>query len=629
MTNAASELDGRSALDWLLADRQPRLVPTPWLSDRRFEDFVEHLLKVQPLLGTSVRHVAEVARWGVPGDKQDGIDLFGRFNDDVPAAWQCKHLKVLNPANVREAIGDLTFEGAEEIYLVYADVAKVAARNEVRKHPGWHLWDRRDLTAMLRAVPVQTQRDVLDEFWGLNVRRLFLQAPDDAFMSLESFKWSRLNPDSVMNDLGPLAGRTEELAAMRVALDRASESYRKVVLVSGPGGRGKSRLLADSFGELRGQRPSLVISCLAPARVFGPAAMSELWVGTSVVVIDDAHRDPKALAPLLAFARGSEDVQIVLATRPSGLRLITEEIIEAGFGPSEWLVVPVDELARVEAERLVKELTEGMGLSFGLRSYLAGQAEHSPHVAIIATNLIKRGELTASLGVDDGLRQTVLNRYREVLAPDVDGVSGATTRKVLATYAAVGTVDSADRDLVQRIASFCELTVVDLARLIASLRDHGLLLVQGESLRVVPDVVADSVLEEQAAFENFDTGFASALWEAFGDGEHQHQLATTLGELDWRLSERGGPAVMDSIWAKIRERILVLPYGRLHDALSSYGQLAATQPRAMTKLLEDLRTRLAKGVTVRIIWRVLFTLSGGMIDPLFEGSTSVGGPHLQ
>jgi len=34
-------------------------------------------------------------------------------------------------------------------------------------------------------------------------------------------------------------------------------------------------------------------------------------------------------------------------------------------------------------------------------------------------------------------------------------------------------------------------------------------------------------------------------------------------------------------------------------------------------------------VTVRIIWRVLFTLSGGMIDPLFEGSTSVGGPHLQ
>src|SRR6476469_6283978 len=115
----AGDQDRRSALAWLLDDRAPELLPTPWLSDRRFEDFVERRLKAQPLLGPQVRHVVEVARWGVPGDKQDGIDLLGRYSDDVTAAWQCKHLRTLTVAQVRKAVDELTFDGAAEVYLVY------------------------------------------------------------------------------------------------------------------------------------------------------------------------------------------------------------------------------------------------------------------------------------------------------------------------------------------------------------------------------------------------------------------------------------------------------------------------------------------------------------------------------
>jgi hypothetical protein len=590
--SSAGDQDRRLAMAWLLDDRAPDLLPTPWLSDRRFEDFVERLLKAQPLLGPQVRHVAEVARWGVPGDKQDGIDLLGRYSDDVTAAWQCKHLRTLTPGQVRKAVGELTFEGATEVYLVYADIAKAAARNEIHQHEGWRLWDRRDLSAMLRALPVQTQRDILDEFWGSATRRNFLESPEDTFVSLETFTGARLNPESLLNDRGALSGRASELDAMRAAMDRDADSYRPVIVVVGPGGRGKSRLLTDSLRELRNERPHLTISCLAPGHTFSASAMAELRLGPSVVVIDDAHLAPEGLAALLAFARSRNDVQLVLASRPSGLRGITEQIIQAGFAPSEHLTVPVDELTRVEAERLVKELTDDMGLSFGLRTYLAGQAEHSPHVAVITTNLIKRGELTASLAIDAGLRQTVLNRYREVLAPDVDGFAGSTTRRVLATYAAIGPVASDDRDLMRRIADFCELSPVDLARIIKSLRDHGVLIPQGVLLRVVPDIVADSVLEEQAAYDDHDTGVACDLWDAFGNGEHGHRLANTLGELDWRLARRGGPSLMDTIWARIRERMLAYPYGRLCDELSQFDRLAATQPRAVIGLLEGVRARL-------------------------------------
>lgn len=582
----------QSALDWLLSDRNRLLLPTPWLTDRRFEDFVERLLKAQPLLGPDVRHVARVSRWGVPGDKQHGIDLYGQYSDGVHAAWQCKHLRSLTAPAVAKAVKYVSFNGAAELILVFADVAKAAARNEMRRHTGWQLWDRRDLTDMLAALPAPTQRDILSEFWGEEVRRLLLPTLTDAFISVDAYLTGRQNPELVLNDLGPLAGRTAEMAAMRSALLPGTADTAQVTLVSGPGGRGKSRLLAVALAELTAAQTELSITCLAPGRVLDRSAMSELPLGSSVVVVDDAHLDPTSLGPLLSYARQADDVRVVLATRPSALRAINAQISQAGFRPAERTVIAVEELDRVDAERLVKGLTDDLGLNFGLRDYLAGQAQHSPHVAVIATNLIRRGELTASLVVDAGLREVVLSRYRDVLAHDVGELERRVSRKVLATYAALGRVDPADRTLMGHIAEFCGLPLVELARAVESMRDHGILSESGGQLRIVPDVVADSVLEDEAAVGDLDTGFAAELWNTFADGDRQHSLALTLAELDWRLRQRGGPAVMDAVWRRLRERILPLSIEALHKQLGRMTELASTQPRRVVALLEELRVGL-------------------------------------
>ncbi len=59
-------LDERpSALEWLLSHKQPKLLPTPWLTDTELEHFTEAVLVAQRLLGSGVRHVAHVERWGV------------------------------------------------------------------------------------------------------------------------------------------------------------------------------------------------------------------------------------------------------------------------------------------------------------------------------------------------------------------------------------------------------------------------------------------------------------------------------------------------------------------------------------------------------------------------------------
>lgn len=436
--------DRGPAADWVLSDKHPKLLPTPWLDPYEFEEFVERLLRAERYLGAEVRRVARVERWGTSGDKQDGIDLAGEYTDGVMAAWQCRHLDKLRPFEVKSAVEEVTYEDAEEFYLVFSRTASSQARAEMKKHSGWTLLDRGQLTAMLRDLPSQVQRDVLDLTWGEAVRRLFCEGPGDAFVSLERFATARRNPNAVMNDLGPLVGRKGELTALAEALDRDGGGFRQVMVVSGPAGRGKSRLVTEALTALQERQPEVPVVCLAAGHRFSAAAMEGLRMGPMVVLVDDAHTDPAALAPLLTFARERADVQLVLATRPSGESGVVEQVALAQFGPSELGSVDVGVLVPKQARQLVKALTEGMKLPFPLQSYLATQAEHSPFVAVITSNLIRRGELTGPLRVDAGLRTQVLSRYQEILSADVHGFRTEATQRVLATCTALGSVQAGD-----------------------------------------------------------------------------------------------------------------------------------------------------------------------------------------
>jgi hypothetical protein len=580
-----------NASEWMLADKRPHLLPAPWLDPYEFEDFVKRLLRAERYLGPDVRHVAWVQKYGSKGDRQEGIDLRGDYTDGTHAAWQCKHQERLRPFEVRDAVQEVTYEGAEELYLVYCGVAKQSALEEMDNHEGWTLLDRGDLTDMFRELPLQVQRDILNATWGEDVRRIFLKVPGDAFVSIESFATERKNADAVINDLGPMVGREEELTALESAFTRGTDGARQVVVVSGPAGRGKSRLVTDALTALQDRQPDVPVVCLSAKQRFEQSSMIELRMGPMVLLVDDAHNDPAALEPLLAFVRQRPDVQIVLATRPSATLDLIGRINEAGFGASEVAQVDVGILSMKHARHLVRTLTEDLDVRFQLQTYLADQAQHSPFVAVITANLMRRGELTRALGSDDGLRTHVLARFREVLGADVQGFSEETTQRVLATYTALGPTNYEDRSLIEQIARFCCLESVDLARLRTALLDRGVLVKHGGIIRVVPDALADHVLEEAAAHEDFDSGFVTDLWIEFG-ANHHHQLALSLGELDWRLAQRGGPRVMTNVWATIRDRFDSPYYGRIIDELGYLDQLAATQPAEVIALLEGLRARL-------------------------------------
>ncbi|MFD7656016.1 hypothetical protein ACFV4N_18765 [Actinosynnema sp. NPDC059797] len=603
--SSAASGDGDVGRDSSLPGKNPTLVPTPSLTAGQFEDFTERLLSAHRFCAPPVRKVARVERWGRPGDKQDGIDFEGTFDDGATAAWQCKRYDDFTAAEVRKAVAACTFT-ADEYYLVLSCEASSLVRAEIARHPRWQVLDRRGLGRLLDDLPLHKRRDVLDATWGVPQRKLLLRMPgEDAFLSLDTFAADRTNPGVVLNDLAPGVGRSVELEQLAVALNRG-EDRPMVVLITGPGGRGKSRLLVEAFTCFQQDNLDVPVVFLSPGALLDTAALAELPHEPAVVVVDDAHQYQEGIAPLLTYARKVTGTQLVLAARPSGTSAIRSQITTARFASTQVAHIEVGELAKPEARSLVESLTDGLGLSWGIREYFTEQAVDSPYVAVVAANLIRRGELTAPLSVDTELRQQVLNRYQELA---LDGVDDNPARRLLAVYAALGSVDDNDEDLRTQIAGFCGLGVVSVLRLVEQLRDRGVLVNRYGGTRVTPDVLADAVLERETAVGRYDTGFVRELWQEFGP-RYGGRLVNELAELDWRLTQQGGPAVFSPVWRAIRAELLEADLGGLHRIIARLGGLTATQPRVLIEALEAVRARLGPLVDDRSrVWRVLRVLA--------------------
>ncbi len=566
----------------------PHLLPTHELSDLEFEDFTERLLNAQKFLTSDEHRVVRVDRYGRRGDPQDGIDFEGAFRDGRTADWQCKRYREFLPGDVRKAVAALNHD-ADVHHLVLSCEASTAVRREMRNHVDWVLLDKRALGRLVDDLPLHKRRDVLDATWGRARRRQLMASPgQDLFISLDSFVELGQDATKPLNDRGPLMGRTAALETLDQAMDRRRD-WPGVVLLSGPGGRGKSRLLREGLQRAQLRDPRIPIVVLAPNMPLGSSAMADLPGQPAVVVVDDAHADPSSLGLLVTYAAQVPETQLVVSFRPTSADAVRNQFTT--FAPSDVLEVDLGQLSGAEATRLVEGLVQKAGLdaSWDLVSYLAGQARHSPHVAVITVNLIASGDLQGPLAVDSSLRERVLGRYFDVTA-GIDGSASELVRRTLAVYAALAGIDDGDLDTRRLIATAVGVDVAQLLTITAALRTRGVL-VRSHGTRVAPEILGDDALERVSSIDNMTTGFVDMLWEIFSTG-YGMQLILSVTDLDWRLSQQGQSPVGEVIWQHIRTGLLQPSLSRTQEFLSRVTRLAITRPDRFLPLLEELRHRL-------------------------------------
>lgn len=461
-------------------------------------------------------------------------------------------------------------------------------------------------------------------------------------------------PRIPQRDALPFRPRPAALDRIRTALAEESGTLR-VILVHGPGGSGKSRLVA----ELEGNVPREVLALQLGAS--GEAAAAVLhglsWGeerGRYAVLIDDADRE-----------FGQRVLPIALSARTQGYDLVL--VLTARTGPHKDLIYHMSALANVEDVRSVPlpELAQDERLEL-LRSATDGRPydiERLEEVVLACgQNLVLLAHAAVQLksgrpAFDFTERKNIVREIAENLVAQACSVLRGAPRELVDTLlrvlAALGDLWPEDIETLSTLVTKGRSDVAprDVDGWLEQLRSAGVLTAVGRTLTFASDVEGDILLTE---FARGGTRFLELVAEAFGDRRrfiHNIAMLALWGpdqahmEPCRALLERGRQALETSnAWRRAERLEAIAPLARAlpNEALD----LAAGVLIGAEKLRVGERQRLAGAVGVIITHALLAQHgdaktagrcldlaaslgdTGGTQDPALSGLLDALNPYL-
>jgi hypothetical protein len=542
---------------------------------QQFETFAEDYVRVRA-------DTDKVYRYGTRGQKQKGIDFYADETDGR-VTYQCRQWEKLTAKDAEKAVADTTYEGAvRNVLLVTCEVGK-DVRDIIDAHPGWEIRDIRNISSDIAiSVPLGAAKRLLDKHFGADWRRNFLGVAGlSTFVDADAFFGPQLTETHLLNHTTELVGRDAALATL--AAFHASE-MQKVMVLSGRGGIGKSRLLA-AFADAH---PSDTIRFVEKGVAVTPPAADELPMGPMTLVVDDAHQREDLPALFALQRQRSASTKLLLVTRSHSVERVKAIISDAAVDPGA--IAPpaaLKELSRAETTQLVRSiLPEASNEAVDL---ILATAKDSPLVAVVAARLLLRRELDlGALSLDEDFRQVVLRRFRDEVLGTVTTYSSAIVQKFMVAASAIGPFKGKQHDTGTAMAKYLGLGSDEYLKLLDTAETAGLLLRRGYTYRVTPDVLADFILEDAClATDGTPTGFAETLFRAFG-AVVGAQVLRNLGEVDWRATRAGSQTpILARVFEALRDdfaRGTILERSRVLDTLS---EVAPYQPREVLALVEQ------------------------------------------
>ena len=546
-------------------------LPFEDLEPGEFEDFAVTLARC-------LYPGAEAYRQGKSGHTQHGFDVVVERDGMVLAGIQCKRAQRFGPWEVGKVVAAARMEvGAAYIFL--SRVASPDARNALRRHHGWLLWDKNKLSHAVHDLPRDRAVPLVDRYFPL-LREKFLGVrlpgpwlePAEYFGQISrsersSHRWALVGRDGALEDL----------------VQFATASSGRVGVLVGRGGTGKTKML-HSLCE-RMPTGEIGVRFLERDAVIDYQAFEQLPAGRLLVVVDDAHDEE---APVGKVVRGvlaaNPSANVLLALRPDGELRARRQLREAGLDPQEAAWWELTDLALPEAEALARAVL-GPQHAYAARR-LASATRDCPFLLVTGALLVRDGvvELQSFEG-DDRLRRELI----ESLAATIS--HGATDQpevreEVLRAAAALQPMRTADKDFRDALEKLTGRVFDQLVPHLSAWEDAGILLRRGETYRVVPDLLGDTLLARAASTRETGTptDYLNRVHRAVA-GAAMANLLVNASRIDWQEPPVRRGRLVASLWDAVRAEFQAGNAATRAAVLDVLAKVAFYQPRPVLALV--------------------------------------------
>ncbi len=406
-----------------------------------------------------------------------------------------------------------------------------------------------------------------------------------AFTSCEDFFKPLLDGAKLFSHIYPLIGRKDFIEQ----LDKFVESDKRVALLCGRGGIGKSKILFEFGSKFEAKHSEWKLIFLRESIALSDDTIRQLPAQKTIVVVDDAHRRDD-LSTLFAVAQQySNRVKLIISSRPQGLDGAWNSLTTGGFDPTEVEDIPeVRELNRDELEDLGRDV-----LGKDHQQYLEPLiqvAKDSTLVLVIGGRLIAEDIIDpAMMERHSEFQRVVFDRFQDVLIGQVSDKFGEELcRDLLSLISALSPIKPQTEAFQERVSEFLNIERFKLIDAISTLESTGTLLRRGYSLRITPDVLSDHILYNACITPQEEpTGYAQNVFDTFGNVFPENVLFN-LSELDWRITrEDTSVDLLGATWKAIENKFVEASHSQRSQILNYFKKVAYFQPAKTLRLVES------------------------------------------
>ncbi len=494
-------------------------------------------------------------RMGKSGHRQDGIDVYGQFEDGSRWTFQCKRVEKFGAATIKKVVEAHKMHSKLNVLLL-SRIASPAAREALSKHANWELWDKENITYKIRHnLSKQQQSRLIDTFFKGQHIALLGEPYDSVWQSTEDFYAPYEDLRSSFNHSWELVGRKNDLDKLLNAL--APERAPKVILLSGAGGVGKTRLMKELATEIGIKYPSSQIYFLSVSEEASSSDLITLGDGRKIIFVDDAH--DHELTALFHFAATSLNTTLLLSCRPYALDSVRAKSAAAGISHE---LIYEHQLQLLELESAAKLSKQVLLLHSGPVHAADSIASHTIDCSlatVLASYVVAKDMLPLELVKNTRLfRDTMRGKFMSSLTGDVGTKSDAPLiKKLLTVFALIQPFDAGDDSISALVEEVERIPIPDINRLTRILITSGLLHKRGRQYRLSPEMIADFLIEESCVGVNgVSTGYAERVFDAATRDSILENLLFNVGKLDWRMTDgnTSDSRLLDYLWKRLTSK---------------------------------------------------------------------------